>query len=96
MPRSAMRFPTGRPLRPKADGPSLIAPRRFANGEAAPADAAIAADDVHSRARDWSLETGAPHFTGNAPYRAAFPASRLNDSVLDDRVKGSPVGMSHS
>ena len=60
---------------------------RFANGADVRADAAIAADGVHSTVRDWMLGAESPRFTGNAAYRATFPAARLEGRVLDDSVK---------
>ena len=60
---------------------------RFANGAEVRADAVIAADGVHSTARDWMLGAESPRFTGNAAYRATFPAARLGGRVLDDSVK---------
>ena len=60
---------------------------RFADGAAVRADAVIAADGVHSVVRDWMLGAESPRFTGNAAYRATFPAARLDGRVLDDSVK---------
>ncbi len=60
---------------------------RFADGRSAEADAVIAADGVHSAVRDWMLGAESPRFTGNAAYRATFPASRLDGRVLDDSAK---------
>ena len=60
---------------------------RFAGGEAARAEAVIAADGVHSVVRDRMLGVEAPRFTGNAAYRTTFSASLLGGRVLDDSVK---------
>jgi salicylate hydroxylase/6-hydroxynicotinate 3-monooxygenase len=59
----------------------------FADGTSAPADILIAADGLHSRARDILFGQAQPRFTGNVAYRAVFPAARLGGLTLDDNCK---------
>lgn len=60
---------------------------RFSGGRAARADIAVAADGVHSVVRGAMLGGDSARFTGNAAYRATFPAARLGGRALDDSVK---------
>jgi len=49
----------------------------FANGRVVEADAAIAADGVHSVAKTALFGDDEPNFTGRIAYRTVFPAERL-------------------
>ncbi|MDE2285374.1 MAG: FAD-dependent monooxygenase [Hyphomicrobiales bacterium] len=60
---------------------------RFANGASAIADAVIAADGVHSFAKDELFGRQQPNFTGRIAYRTVFPASLLNGYPIDDCTK---------
>ena len=50
---------------------------RFADGTSARADAAIAADGIHSRVRELWLGPERTNFTGRVAYRTTFPAALL-------------------
>jgi 6-hydroxynicotinate 3-monooxygenase len=66
-----------------ADGVDL----EFEDGTKSRADLVIAADGVHSVAREQMIGREAPRFTGRVAYRATFPAARLGDLQIDDRCK---------
>jgi salicylate hydroxylase/6-hydroxynicotinate 3-monooxygenase len=59
----------------------------FANGSAAEADAAVAADGVHSIVRDTLFGKDQPNFTGRIAYRTVFPAALLNERKIGDCTK---------
>ena len=59
----------------------------FADGSTAKADIVLAADGLHSRAREILFGAGEPRFTGNVAYRTVFPAARLGGLTLDDNCK---------
>ena len=85
------RVPTERILRDKrltglkqdASGVTL----KFADGSAATADILIAADGLHSRAREILFARQEPRFTGNVAYRTVFSTAQLGDLDLDDDCK---------
>ena len=60
---------------------------RFADGTNARADAVVAADGVHSRAREIWLGSEKPNFTGRVAYRTTFPASLLEGHAIDECCK---------
>ncbi len=51
---------------------------RFADGTTARADAVVAADGIHSRARELWLGAEQANFTGRVAYRTTFPAALLD------------------
>ncbi|MBX9775604.1 MAG: FAD-dependent monooxygenase [Xanthobacteraceae bacterium] len=60
----------------------------FTDGTNARADVVVAADGVHSLAREIMLGKESPRFTGKVAYRTTFPASRLGDARLSpERTK---------
>jgi 2-polyprenyl-6-methoxyphenol hydroxylase-like FAD-dependent oxidoreductase len=60
----------------------------FADGTHAAADLVIAADGVHSLAREIMLGKESPRFSGKVAYRTTFPASRMgNTRLLPERTK---------
>ena len=60
---------------------------RFADGTTARADAAIAADGIHSRVRELWLGTDRANYTGRVAYRTTFPAALLNGFPIDECCK---------
>lgn len=67
----------------RPDGVTL----RFADGTTAQADAAIAADGIHSRVRELWLGAGKTNYTGRVAYRTTFPAARLDGYAIDQCCK---------
>ncbi|MTD54843.1 FAD-dependent monooxygenase [Amycolatopsis pithecellobii] len=60
----------------------------FANGEVAEADGVVAADGVHSVARELLFgDSDAANFTGRIAYRTTFPAALLQGYEIDDCTK---------
>jgi len=59
----------------------------FSDGDSTRVSAAIGADGVHSRVREWLLGAEAPRFTGRVAYRTTFPAELLNGYQIDDCTK---------
>ena len=59
----------------------------FADGSTAKADIVLAADGLHSRAREILFGAAEPRFTGNVAYRTVFAAARLGGLTLDDNCK---------
>ena len=59
-------------------GPDSVS-LQFADGSCASADLVIAADGVHSRAREIILGPECPRFSGKVAYRTTFPASLLGE-----------------
>ena len=60
---------------------------RFADGTSAQADAVIAADGIHSRARELWLGKEKTNFTGKVAYRTTFPAALLEGFAIDQCCK---------
>ena len=60
---------------------------RFADGTGARADAVIAADGIHSRARELWLGAEKANFTGRVAYRTTFPAALLDGFAIDQCCK---------
>jgi salicylate hydroxylase/6-hydroxynicotinate 3-monooxygenase len=60
---------------------------QFEDGSEAEVDLLIAADGVHSLARDYVVGPTAARFTGRLAYRTTFPASRLTVDIGDSRTK---------
>jgi salicylate hydroxylase len=50
---------------------------RFADGHAASADIVVAADGIHSKAREKFLGIESPRFTGNVAFRGLVPTERV-------------------
>jgi 6-hydroxynicotinate 3-monooxygenase len=59
---------------------------RFADGTSARADAVIAADGIHSKARELWLGAEKANFTGRVAYRTTFPAA-LEGHAIDQCCK---------
>ncbi|SDR99068.1 FAD-dependent monooxygenase [Bradyrhizobium canariense] len=59
----------------------------FANGATAVADAVVAADGVHSIAKDIMFGASSLNYTGRIAYRTTFPAALLNGYKIDDCTK---------
>ncbi len=60
---------------------------RFADGTSARADAVVAADGIHSRARELWLGAEQANFTGRVAYRTTFPAALLDGAEIDQCCK---------
>jgi len=60
---------------------------RFADGTSARADAVIAADGIHSKARELWLGAEKANFTGRVAYRTTFPAALLEGHAIDQCCK---------
>lgn len=60
---------------------------RFADGSTAKADAAVAADDIHSRARELWLGAEKANYTRRVAYRTTFPAALLKGFAIDECCK---------
>jgi salicylate hydroxylase/6-hydroxynicotinate 3-monooxygenase len=59
----------------------------FEDGTTAEVDLLIAADGVHSPARDYVVGSTGARFTGRLAYRTTFPASRLKLDIGGSRTK---------
>src|SRR5882724_1366364 len=60
---------------------------RFADGSTVRADAVVAADGIHSRARELWLGTEKANYTRRVAYRTTFPAALLKGFAIDECCK---------
>ena len=60
---------------------------RFADGSVAHADVVVAADGIHSRARELWLGSEQINYTGRVAYRTTFPAALLHGFEIDQCCK---------